>query len=578
MRVLLLEHDEAFTRVCTRMLNDGELDCRVTVAASVDGALRALETPDHWDVMLADLELSDSYGLDTIRTLVAAAMQIPVILLTGSRTESLGEESLSAGAQDFLSKESLDSDALTRVIRFSVERAHLVARVRRLCLTDPLTGLANRRLLHDRSKVLFAAAQRRAELVTVIYLDIDRFKGINDSGGHALGDLVLQTVASTLQAATRTGDSAARLSGDEFCIVAAVENQDSADGLVTRVANSLRMTAAALDDHVRFTVSIGASVEDPRAVTPDEAMEHADQAMYDAKSLGPGRVRWHSRETQVRRDTDIVAKEWILAGINHQRFRLLYQPVLTVQTGTIDTIEALLRLTPDGYDSGIEPPQFLESAERLHLMPALGQVAVERSIEDGARLRQSVRGDAPRVAINLSTSQASDPNCADIILAALHRWSLPSDSIVVELTEEAVFTDDPQRLDLLRRLARSGIAVTVDNFGVGTFNLIQLTELPISSVKIDRTVVATLPDSPAAAHAVQALCAMTHRFGVETVAAGVETPEQLRLVTDMGVRAVQGFLVGKPTEDSLVAAGMGGRGRSELLASGQAHPRGTNDP
>lgn len=292
LSILLIEDDPGFAALTSRHLERAVPRCEVFVAESMNQALRRLSsesTPP--DLIITDLGLPDSDGLDTVRSVLASAPATPVLVLTGNPDDRNGSAAVALGAQDYLNKDEVDTKSLRRALRYAIERHRLIQTIAIQASRDELTGLANRRQFNKALRRILTTTARPDQSVAFLFIDIDRFKMINDRHGHATGDAILAHVADVLTECSRLGDLVARLAGDEFAIVAAVSSEEDAVSIARRVIDELSKPFAANRAELVVSVSIGVSLAALGVNDAEALMAAADSAMYEAKQAGGNAFR-----------------------------------------------------------------------------------------------------------------------------------------------------------------------------------------------------------------------------------------------------------------------------------------------
>lgn len=416
----------------------------------------------------------------------------------------------------------------------------------RRALYDQLTGLPNRGLIQEMITHALAAADRRGTVVAVLFVDLDRFKSINDTFGHQAGDHVLQVVAQRLQKAMRAGDTVGRLSGDEFLIVCE-DIGDHADGqqILTMLGDRVR---AAVSEPIRMNrtdVSVAASVG--IAVTADrpsaiEIIHSADQAMYEAKAAGRDRVVLHrhaSTAAFARREL-----EWQLThAVEHDELLVHYQPIVT-PAGRVTAVEALLRWQHPTLGL-LEAGSFIGFAEASGSIVPIGQWLVRQAMQQLSAWMLQDPGTAPLVMFcNFSPQQLLTPNLVGLLGQGLTDFALEPGQLGIEILEADLA--EPRLIDVLTTLQRSGHPLAVDDFGTGYSSLSRLIELPVDYVKIDRSVVTKLPDDPRARAMIKAILALAADLDLTVISEGIETQRQATYLQQAGTHLLQGFHLGRP--------------------------------
>ncbi|MCW2571168.1 MAG: putative Diguanylate cyclase/phosphodiesterase [Frankiales bacterium] len=404
---------------------------------------------------------------------------------------------------------------------------------------DALTGLPNRLLLTDRLEQALADAARRKRQLGVAFLDLDHFKRINDSLGHAAGDALLLQVAGRLTHLMRVGDTLSRYSGDEFVVVwrdlAAV---DDAKVLGTRLTDALSKPFDLGSTSVNLSASVGVVVGDGTGTT-DELLMAADAAMYDAKRQGCGRLRVFSHELREGVEELMATEVGLRAGLSRSELVLHYQPVIDLMTGAPVAVEALARWQHP--ERGLlAPNQFIPVAESSGLIVPLGRWAVEQACLEAAAFSGAAEG--LNVAVNLSVRQLTHPDIVSHVREALFSSGLDPNRLMLEVTESA-FMDDAEAASLaLNSLAELGVRIAIDDFGTGYSSLLYLRRYPIAALKLDRVFVSGIGVNLNDEAICSSVVSLAHAVGATSIGEGVETVEQYAALRALGCRQAQGFL------------------------------------
>jgi diguanylate cyclase (GGDEF)-like protein len=407
----------------------------------------------------------------------------------------------------------------------------------RRSLRDELTGLANRESLARH--VARRAEQGEEERAALVLLDLDRFKEVNDTLGHAIGDQLLRLVAARLEAATRDGDAAGRLGGDEFVLVLGVTDPDSALDVAQRVTRRLREPYDVAGVRLQVEASAGMALLPQHGVDLEVLLRRADAAMYAAKEIGSTVVVFEpslERRTPSRLQTLADLRRGLAAG----ELILHYQPKVRVSDGRVVGVEALVRW--DHPTRGLLPPdRFLPLAERTAVMRQVTQVVLDQALAQVAAWRRE--GLVSSVAVNVSLHDLADDQLARTVLARLARHDLPPDALLLEITEEALVADPSRALGTLDELHRAGVGLSLDDFGTGHASLTRLKRVPVEEVKIDRQFVASVDRRAEDVAIVRSVVTLAQGLGLRTVAEGVETAEVHRVVIGLGCDVVQGWFL-----------------------------------
>jgi diguanylate cyclase (GGDEF)-like protein/PAS domain S-box-containing protein len=439
------------------------------------------------------------------------------------------------------------------IARDSTERARYEERLRHMADHDQLTGLLNRRRFDEQLKRELARAGRYASHSAVLSIDIDNFKGTNDSAGHAAGDAVLVQVASVLASRFRSTDVVARLGGDEFAVLLSAVGADEARAAAEDLLSEIRNSPASYGGRpFRISASIGVVAFESDDATAGEVLVNADLAMYAAKTAGRDRVVVYTAP-EARKARAMAKLSWsqrIQDALDRDRFVLHLQPILELATGQIKHGELLLRMKGE-RGKLIAPGAFLPAAERFGLIHAIDRWVVSRAIQ----LIAESMGPVPRVGINLSgESVVGDPELLRMIEHELERSSVDPSKLIFEVTETAAIANMPEATQFARGLTDLGCSLALDDFGTGFGSFYYLKHLPVSYVKLDGEFVQNLPRSEVDEHMVKAIVGVSQALGIKTVAESVADAETISLLQKHQVDYAQGYYVGKPTPLSVALA------------------------
>jgi diguanylate cyclase (GGDEF)-like protein len=450
-------------------------------------------------------------------------------------------------------------DGFLLTIRDAAERRIYEAELRRQAFHDPLTGLSNRAAFFDRVEHAIERCMHTGDQVAVLYMDLDGFKRINDSLGHAVGDRVLGIVGERLAWAVRGEDLVARLGGDEFAVLLDDPGQSASVGLVAeRIRSSIATPITASGKQLRVGVSIGIATSGTLdfpdaslgrgplglAQLADELVRNADVAMYESKHDGRDAVAMYEPSMRLasalRLDTETALRE----AVEERQFVVHYQPIVDLADGRVVAMEALARWSRPGVGL-VAPSGFIPVAEQTGLVRAMGVQLLRSACEAASGWTSGAPVD---LAVNLSPRQLQDPLLVGMVELALRDSGLDPARLVFELTESHILDDGVETLDRLARLRALGIRLAIDDFGTGYSSLGYLEHLPVDILKIDRTFIVDLPTSPRRAALVRAIIAMSGALGLTTIAEGVETADQLRILRALGCDQAQGFHLSGPVD------------------------------
>jgi len=423
------------------------------------------------------------------------------------------------------------------------ERRDYQSRLAHEVLHDRLTGLPNRALFVDRlTQGLARTARRESSLLAVLFIDLDRFKLVNDSLGHEAGDHLLVEVASRLQSVLRSGDTAARFGGDEFTLVCEeVEDEAQAESIARRVLSVLAVPFLLADGPVHVTASVGIALSDGTvAARPEDLLRDADAALHRAKDLGKARYELFDERLRAHAVARLQTESALHEALDLGQLRVHYQPEVDLRTGEIVGAEALVRW--EHPLNGLVPPDdFIPLAEETGLIDQIGRWVLREACWQAARWRDARPGTAPFVVgVNLSPRQLT-PDVVTLVASALAETGIDPAQLGLEVTETALVADGDAAVAVLHDLRALGVRLVIDDFGTGYSSLAYLRRLPVEGVKIDRSFVANIATSHEDSAIVAAVCGMASALGLSPVAEGVETAAQLAEVVRLGCDAAQGW-------------------------------------
>ena len=426
-----------------------------------------------------------------------------------------------------------------------VERRQAEARVHHMAYHDTLTGLPNRALLADRLERAMLASQRSKGKLAVMFIDLDRFKHINESLGHMTGDILLKEVAGRLCRAVRASDTVARLGGDEFVVlVPGIRGAEEAGTVACKIIESLT-PAFPLEGHVlHITPSIGICVYPDDGDDVDALMRHADAAMYHAKANGRNNYQFFTQKMNQAAAIHFDLESSLRTALAQDQFELYYQPVIDIATRTLHGMEVLLRWRRPGHGL-VMPDRFIPILEENGMIVAVGEWVMRKACEQSmAWLRQGLQ-PVP-LAVNLSPRQFMHAGLVAAIGAIVADSGIAPGLLEFEITETALMQQGEHTLEILRQINAMGLRLSIDDFGTGYSSLAYLKRFPVKKIKIDRAFIKDLEHSAEDRAIVSAIIALADSLQLSTVAEGVETEQQFALLQSKGCRYAQGYLFSAP--------------------------------
>jgi len=445
----------------------------------------------------------------------------------------------------------LDDPAVKGVVlnyRDVTERVQFQRELERQAFEDVLTGLPNRAHLQD---AIVRLTDNHHD-VAVLFIDLDTFKVVNDSLGHAAGDLLLQSVAQRLTAGIRNGDLLARLGGDEFTIVITGERVKSVRALADRLIQALGEPFL-LGEQVAFVgASIGIATTQDGERSPAALLRNADTAMYRAKADGRNRHVLFTSALHTDAINRLQLETDLRGAVDNGELELHYQPARSLTTGRIETVEALVRWRRSPQTL-VSPMTFIPVAEEVGLMGPIGRWVLREACRQ--RVEWSIQGQCAQdlaISVNLSPRQFNDATLVADVAGILAETTLSPNLLILEITETAIIGDIDTSQNVLSELRRMGVRVALDDFGTGYSSLSHLRALPIDTIKVDRSFVGEMCERVEDALIIEAVITLAHSLGIRTIAEGVETVEQLEALRRQGCDSVQGFLLSRPVPGSQV--------------------------
>jgi diguanylate cyclase (GGDEF)-like protein len=448
--------------------------------------------------------------------------------------------------------------SLTRNLEFM--RQELLRRgkeLQTLAYYDGLTGLANRTLFNQRLSAALAVAQRKNTKLAVIYLDLDRFKRVNDTLGHAAGDQLLSSVASRLQECLRfddlvalvnsdaSADSVARLGGDEFTILLPhVAKDGDAGDVADRILEVLCKPIAIGDHQVYATGSIGIALYPLDGMDAPTLLKNADTAMYHAKQRGKNSFHYYHDSMNVTAASRLDLESELHCAIERDQLVLFYQPQLMVRSGELVGAEALIRWRHPVR--GLLPPsEFIQLAEESGLIIPIGEWVIRTAC---AQLREwhTMKLPRMRISVNVSAQQFQQPSFVQTVARSIEDFAVPHGSLALEITETALMTNEEEAIRQLAELRSIGVELSIDDFGTGYSSLAYLKRFSVEALKIDRSFIQDIPENSHNAAIAKAILALARSLNLGVIAEGVETLQQRQFLIDHGCEEMQGYLISRP--------------------------------
>lgn len=549
LRVLIVEDSEEDTQLLLEDLRQGGYEPefeRVDTAETMSAALGR----QSWDIIISDYSMPRFDAPAALRLVQSGDLDVPFMIVSGAIGEEVAVALMREGAYDYLLKSNLMrlSPAVARALQESRARRDQKQTekiINYLADHDALTNLPNRVLFTDRLQQAVLRAPWKKRLVAVLFLDLDGFKGVNDTLGHTVGDQLLKSVAERLTLSVREGDTVARFGGDEFVLI--LDDLAVADD-VPKIARKILKELSApsrLDHHEVFiTASIGIAVYPNDGEDADSLLIHADAAMYRAKKQGKNDFQLYSPVLSEKASGKLTLENTLRRALVNEEFRLYYQPKVDLATGKMVGAEALIRwLHPElGL---ILPSEFVPLAEETGLIVPLGEWVLRTACAQNKAWQKAGLPPIP-VAVNLSGRQFHQQNLIERISQIMDEATLDPQYLEIELTESVVMKNVEATSITLHELDKMGVEISIDDFGTGYSSLSYLKRFPVSSLKIDQVFIRDISTDQEDAAIVKAIITLGHSLKLKVIAEAVEDQNQLESLRSLNCDQIQGYYISKP--------------------------------
>jgi len=516
------------------------------------------------DLILLDVMMPGMDGYEVASVLKAdpATSAIPIIMVTAQIDRNARLAGLSAGAEEFLTKPVDRVELWMRVRNLLRLKAYAdflqhnsaqleqqvqarTADLERLAHYDPLTGLPNRTLFYRTLQETLDGASDKGSLVAVLFIDLDHFKNINDTLGHAIGDELLHQFSTRLVQCVRTRDIVGRLGGDEFALILAMrDGQQGATLVANKIRDALRAPFELQGHALSITASIGITVHPGDASDPETLIKYADTAMYQAKQAGRDTFRFFTAQMNAEVLAQLDLETALRKAVENEEFVLHYQPKAWLDDGRIAGLEALLRWQRPGH--GLVPPNdFIPMLEETGLIVRVGIWVIAEACRQIARWLDSPIGPV-KIAVNVSSRQFIEGDLEADIAKAIADNGIPADLLELELTEGSLMANTERTIAILQNLKKRGVQVSIDDFGTGYSSLAYLRRFPIDKLKIDIAFIRDITSRADDAAIALTIIHMARSLKLEVIAEGVETAEQLAFLRHHGCDQIQGYIFSPP--------------------------------
>jgi diguanylate cyclase (GGDEF)-like protein len=564
VRVIIPQVEAMVTELCSGRVDAVFLDLRLLQSQLLKGPAACVDRPLH---VISVPGGSLSQGTIARKEVAAAADriydQIAELALSGYLSETASRWSMVSAFQSHHMKDILDAQQRARTMRYSLIaltlalvltwfQTQFVRRGRRVAdhqaHHDWLTGLPNRRCFESRLEQCIARARLTGSGLGLFYFDLDGFKLINDTLGHAVGDSILKQLVRRVEIGVLEGDTLARMGGDEFILIACgIETQAAARLVADKLLADLRESFVADGHELLVTASVGISLFPDDGLTGVTLLQHADAAMYEAKRQGKNRQQFYNRAMNTAVRERLELENHLRRALVRSELSLYYQPEIALDSNKIVRYEALLRWNSPALGM-VAPAKFIPVAEEIGLIVPIGAWALEEACRHARHLLDS--GAGAGVGVNVSSVQFSRPDFVDTVTEALRQAGLPPFLLELELTETVVMEGLDDVVERIAQLRGMGVSISMDDFGTGYSSLSYLRKLRIDGLKIDRSFIRDIPFDADALSLMQALISLAHGLGMTVVVEGVETELQLEAMRTIGCDMAQGFFLGEPSPAS----------------------------
>lgn len=557
LRSLIIEDSEDDAALLVGVLRRNGFDVSYERVDTMSALVSALD--EDWDIIFSDHAMPTMNGMEALAKVREVNKDVPFIFVSATIGEDAAVESMRTGAQDYIMKDNLKRlipavrrelhDSQTRKGRREAEqRLHYLAHF------DSLTGLPNRFFFIENLKL--AIEQKKSKLIAVLYIDLDRFKTINDSLGYEAGNLLLKEVAKRLRQCVPERGSVARLAADEFALsYTQAERRSQVASFVQRVFDILETPYFIRGCSLYFSSSIGVAVFPDDQLSAEGLLGNADIATYRKKDEGGKGFQFYTPVMSVQLEERLGLERNMRVGFEKKEFSLHYQPQQEVSTGKIVGVEALLRWNSAEFGA-VSPATFIPLAEETGFVLPLSTWVLQRACQQVKRWHN--RGFSEmRVAVNISARQFHENNLVEMVSEILAEHDLPPSSLEIEITETTIIRDVNKAIDVLNRLQRLGVKVALDDFGTGYSSLSYLNSFKTDYLKIDQSFIRTLSHDHGSQAIVNAIIAMAEKLSIKTIAEGVENQVQYELLRQAGCDIIQGYHIAKPASEDVIEKMLG---------------------
>jgi diguanylate cyclase (GGDEF)-like protein len=552
-RVLVVEDDyQDYVLISEYLRHVRTANYVVDHVSTVQEARTAL-SDDRYDVFLVDLVLGEETGIQVLEEVVRQNIGKPVIILTGALQQDIDAKVMHLGAADFVPKSEATSSLLDRTIRHAVERKAAELALEKMVKQDVLTGLGNRKMFEDHIEYALARARRNDTRLGVMFLDLDRFKDVNDSMGHHAGDALLIEIARRLRQTVRECDVVARIGGDEFTILLTdIHGEEDTAKVAAKLLENISLPIVVDGKSLVTSSCIGISLYPESGSTVRELMQYADTALYESKKRGGATFQHFTTDMHAQLQRNLDIESGLRDAVRNNRLELQYQPLVRTADGAVVGAEALVRWR---HSAGhlVMPGEFLDIANKTGLILAIGDWVIAHSLQQLMDWQR--QGLDLRLAVNISPRQLRSSVFLPVLEAMLKNCDVNVSRLEIELTEDVFLGSSAEIIEVLQRLKQLGISIAIDDFGTGYSSLGYLKHLPIDRLKIDKSFISADGSHDIAEAAItNAIIVMAKSLDLGVIAEGVETVQQLEFLRNCGCDEVQGFYFSRPVDADMMTS------------------------
>lgn len=545
LKLLVIEDDRQDFILLKGFLNQSQRSSYVITHTQHFKEAIDLMLVEEFDLILLDYFLDGHTGIDLLKHAKIVGLDTPVVVLTGNSNAELDDTLMQLGAADYIPKDEISAGLLERSIRHAVERKQVERQIAEMLKRDPLTGLGNRMLFEEHTKLAIARAERNNTQFAIFFMDLDRFNSVNNSLGHHVGDLLLTVVGYRLLNSVRKSDVVARIGGDEFTLLLEnVQDTDCVATLAEKVLKEVMLPAQLGAISLDVSASMGIAMYPKHGTDVTTLMQKADMALYECKKNPLEQYIFFTDALQQKLKHTISLEKAIRLGIQNNEFELYYQPQINLKTGKLSGVEALIRW-PQEDGTMRMPDEFIPAANQMGLIVPLGEWVIDNVCQQ--LVKWLAHESCPVVSFNVSPRQLQAPSFKPYLLAAVKRYNIPAGMLEMELTEDAFIDTGVANACLLQEIRHAGIRISIDDFGTGYSSMRYLKSMPINSIKIDRSFVSGSPGQHLSDPTItQAIIFLSKGLSLDVVAEGIETQEQWDDLVDYGCHTGQGYFLNRP--------------------------------